>query len=335
METEVLEPETALSLIPHDAPISRPPQEILDGAIEAATALKNVISRKKKPVIFRGEQYLQYEDWQTIGGFFGCSVATGDAEPTELDGVRGFKARARIIDANGIEVSAAEAFCFKDEDNWKLKPLFQLASMAQTRAGAKALRNKFAWVAVLAGYSPTPAEEMVSEETEQASDVPPCPGCSGPMWDNRTTKTGKQPDFKCKDKGCNKAIWLPKTEGFGNEQELRDSLFGQAEKLLAGLPEDKRKDALGRLVLLSTPEMEKKIQELADNKRKKSPSLPTTDITDALREDLREVKLREIRRDAKPENIDKFLAEHFKGLTLDELGDDELQVVYEEMVVPF
>lgn len=39
-------------------------------------------------------------------------------------------------------------------------PLFQIASMAQTRACAKALRNVFAWVAVLAGVKPTPAEEL-------------------------------------------------------------------------------------------------------------------------------------------------------------------------------
>jgi len=34
--------------------------------------------------------------------------------------------------------------------------------MAQTRACAKALRNVLAWVVVLAGYAPTPAEEMDS-----------------------------------------------------------------------------------------------------------------------------------------------------------------------------
>ena len=37
--------------------------------------------------------------------------------------------------------------------------------MAQTRAGAKAFRNRLAWVAVLAGYRPTPAEEMVDVES--------------------------------------------------------------------------------------------------------------------------------------------------------------------------
>ena len=51
----------------------------------------------------------------------------------------------------------------QDESNWSSKPLFQLKSMAQTRACAKALRNVLAWVVVLAGYTPAPAEEMESD----------------------------------------------------------------------------------------------------------------------------------------------------------------------------
>jgi hypothetical protein len=46
-----------------------------------------------------------------------------------------------------------------------------------------------------------------------AGDVPPCPACNGPMWDNRTdpkagVNGGKRPDLKCKDKDCDTAIWL-------------------------------------------------------------------------------------------------------------------------------
>jgi hypothetical protein len=44
-------------------------------------------------------------------------------------------------------------------------PAFQRRSMAQTRAGAKALRNLFARIVVLAGYRPTPAEELPVERT--------------------------------------------------------------------------------------------------------------------------------------------------------------------------
>lgn len=52
-------------------------------------------------------------------------------------------------------------------------PLFQLRSMAQTRACGKALSNLFKWVVVLAGYKPTPAEEMIGRiDGEQNSSVP-------------------------------------------------------------------------------------------------------------------------------------------------------------------
>lgn len=43
-------------------------------------------------------------------------------------------------------------------------PLFQLRSMAQTRACAKALRNVLSWIFVLAGFKPGVAEEMIGYE---------------------------------------------------------------------------------------------------------------------------------------------------------------------------
>jgi len=37
---------------------------------------------------------------------------------------------------------------------------------------------------------------------------PECPVCVGPMWDNRRDKKNpKSPDWKCKDKSCDGAIW--------------------------------------------------------------------------------------------------------------------------------
>jgi hypothetical protein len=79
----------------------------------------------------------------------------------EIFGVKGARARAEVIDLKtGQVVGGAEAYCMRDEESWKEKPWYQLASMAQTRAGAKALRNVLAWVVVLAGYKPTPAEEL-------------------------------------------------------------------------------------------------------------------------------------------------------------------------------
>lgn len=74
------------------------------------------------------------------------------------------------------------------------------------------------------------AERPASQPTEhrQAAPVeasssgsrndPPCPICSGAMWDNRPgkadgTRSPKAPDFKCKDKACEGVIWPPRSGG--------------------------------------------------------------------------------------------------------------------------
>ncbi|HPD58328.1 MAG TPA: hypothetical protein PKW17_13880 [Smithellaceae bacterium] len=154
--------ENALQVIEpnQDVAILRPPEIVLAEAQKAARALADIVSKKKRPVIMNGEQYLEFEDWQTVGRFYGVTAKITTTDFIDLGGVHGFMARAVALRADGMEISAAEAMCLNDEKNWKDKPLFQLRSMAQTRACAKALRNVLAWVVVLAGYKPTPAEEM-------------------------------------------------------------------------------------------------------------------------------------------------------------------------------
>lgn len=77
-------------------------------------------------------------------------------------------------------------------------PLFQLRSMAQTRACAKALRNALAWVVVLAGYKATPAEEldgMTDKETGKAphADKPADPAThKTPQRKSETALTPEQ-----------------------------------------------------------------------------------------------------------------------------------------------
>lgn len=156
MENELAVYETREDLI-----MARPPEIVLKEAMEAARALGDIVSKKKKPVIMNGEQYLEFEDWQTVGRFYGITAKEdGDAETVEIGGAIGFKASSVALRIDGAVISRATAYCMNDEPNWKTKPLFQLASMAQTRANSKALRNVLAWVVVLAGYRPTPAEEM-------------------------------------------------------------------------------------------------------------------------------------------------------------------------------
>lgn len=150
------------------------PEDLLVAASEAAKALERVIKlNERPPIMFNGKRYLEFHHWQTIGKFYHVTVKTYGAEPVEVGGIPGFKAKAEAIDEEtGKVVGSAEAYCLRDEPNWKSKPTFQLASMAQTRAASKALSNKFRFVAIVAGYEGTPSEEMTGTESQKQIVMP-------------------------------------------------------------------------------------------------------------------------------------------------------------------
>lgn len=172
-----------------DLIMAREPQIILEEARKAAKALDDVISRKKNKVIINNEQYLEFEDWLTVARFYGISTKIVSTNPISFENIMGFEARAvAILVKTGEEISAAEAMCLNDEKNWKDKPLFMLRSMAQTRACAKVLRNVLAWVVVLAGYKPTPAEEM--------NGIAKAKGPTIPMPQEKKPESEKPQDMK-------------------------------------------------------------------------------------------------------------------------------------------
>lgn len=182
----------------------RKPEQVLAEASEAAAALVKVVSMKKNPVKFNNEIYLEFEDWQTVSKFYGCTTKIVSTNLVDFDGVRGFEATAVVLDRHQNEIGRVDSMCLSDEKNWgdvpeyewvneldgngkkiwvegkngkkgyykgekkeigrSPKPLFQLRSMAQTRAQVKALRSIFSWVVVMAGYQPTPAEELTGNE---------------------------------------------------------------------------------------------------------------------------------------------------------------------------
>jgi hypothetical protein len=140
--------------------LQRAPEEVLREATLAAQALADVIESNPHKVVINGKTFLTYEDWLTVARFFGITVAARATDYIEQGRARGYECHAEAIRADGQVISAAQAMCMDDEQKWSDKPLYQLRSMAQTRAQAKALRNVLAWVVRLKGYSPTPAEEM-------------------------------------------------------------------------------------------------------------------------------------------------------------------------------
>jgi len=185
------------------ATMDNAPAIVLAEAQKAAAALHDVIKRKPKPVTINGETYLEYEDWATVGRFYGVTAGLeSDPEYVEIGEAKGFKATAVAL-RGGQVISRATAFCLDDEERWAKAPTYQVASMAQTRANAKVLRNVLSWVAVLAGYKPTPAEEMDGVRATQHQAPPaqtnkfPCPKCGRLSWPSKFPK-GKKTHF-CSD----------------------------------------------------------------------------------------------------------------------------------------
>lgn len=187
-----------------DLEIGRAPDVVLAEATKAAKALEQVIQQKPRPVVIHGKTYLEFEDWQTVGRFYGITAKVVKAEPVEINGVVGFEAQADAIHvATGRVVSSAVSMCLNDEDKWKGRPLFMLRSMAQTRACGKCLRNVLSWVVVLAGFAATPAEEMDGVASDNAppkgqaksngkkADTKPAPGLISPAQAKRFYAMGK------------------------------------------------------------------------------------------------------------------------------------------------
>ena len=210
------------SLVTIDLVTRRDPAVVLEEARKAAIAIKSVIDAKPDKVMMNGQTYLEFEDWQTLGRFYGLSVEIEGTKPVEFGGVHGWEASAVVkMVATGETISRAEAMCLNDEEKWRARPkyewqyvlkdgstqaddpgrehivweerrdgkgkapkkkkvlvgeeavpMFQLRSMAQTRAGAKAFRNVLSWVVVLAGYKPTPAEELDGMGAERVANTP-------------------------------------------------------------------------------------------------------------------------------------------------------------------
>jgi hypothetical protein len=160
------ESDKLIPVEPKDSLVTiRDPNKVLKEAIKAAEALKKVIDAKPHKIILNGETYLENEDWLTVARFYGVTsrirstkyVTFGEGEFA----VRGFEAIAEaFLVERGEVISMAESMCLNDEKTWGSKPLFQLRSMAQTRASSRVLRQVLGWVVVLAGYKATPAEEM-------------------------------------------------------------------------------------------------------------------------------------------------------------------------------
>lgn len=87
---------------------------------------------------------------------------------------------------------------------------------------------------------PAPASTTTVPAQPGDNLVPTCPGCDGDMYDNRPKKrsgafSSKAPDWKCKDKSCDKVWWTHadavKAQGVPAGEKFRGAIDNQDDDL--------------------------------------------------------------------------------------------------------
>ena len=103
------------------------------------------------------QEYVTVEGWETLGTMLGCTPYVEEVVELPMDKPKfGFKATVSIRKGDMI-LSRASAVAERNNMQGDRPSVY---SMAQTRALGKAYRMALGWIIKMAGYEPTPAEEM-------------------------------------------------------------------------------------------------------------------------------------------------------------------------------
>lgn len=213
---------------------------LVDVAREIANALADVIEHQRLAVGIQGRKYVKVEGWTTLAVMLG--VVAREVQTTEADGI--YTATVELVRMNdGACISRASAECGSDDELdrygkpiWSARPRYARRSMAQTRATGKACRLAFSWIMALAGYEPTPAEEM--PDTRQDERPEPQQQASGLAAKDRliTDNQRKLLEVKINEHKLNREgvkTWIFRRFG---AQEFRALTRAQLDELLTQLP---------------------------------------------------------------------------------------------------
>jgi hypothetical protein len=146
------------------------PGEVISRAQEQSSALMDIVETQKLYHVIKGKKYLMVEAWQLLAAFNGLNIVVESTQRIKKDDAEGWEAKCSIYNSEGRKVGAGEAECLNSEKNWANRDDYMLRSMAQTRAVSKACRTILSFVVVLAGYEPTPYDEMSGVGNDNASD---------------------------------------------------------------------------------------------------------------------------------------------------------------------
>ncbi|MEI2774329.1 MAG: hypothetical protein V9G98_27755 [Candidatus Competibacter sp.] len=192
---------------------------LVQGAREMAGALADVIERQHLATVIQGRKHVNVEGWTTLAVMLG--VVAREVQTVETEGI--YTAVVELVRmSDGVCISRASAEC-GDEPPWNKRPRYARRSMAQTRATGKACRLAFSWIMALAGYEPTPAEEM--PDAQKSDDDPLITDAQHKMLEARVSELGLNREGV--------KTWTARRFGVEHFQGLNRQQFGE---LLAQLP---------------------------------------------------------------------------------------------------
>lgn len=157
--------ETKSITVPTESIDLTSPQQL----VEFATTLKKFIVEQKLYTTIQGKNYVHVEGWEFAGAATGVMPRITKVIDKSNDQEIKYKARVELVRlSTDMIVGSGEAICSNLEAGMRnkdgsSKAEYAIASMAQTRAIGKAYRNTLAWLMKMAGYEPTPAEEMTTQ----------------------------------------------------------------------------------------------------------------------------------------------------------------------------
>jgi hypothetical protein len=147
------------------------PEQMVAMASRLATTLRAIVDKQHLYATISGKKYPQVEAWMTIGRMDNV-VAQEESVTRQEDG--SFVASVILVRlSDGSIVGRASAMCGSPDDRpWNGRAEYNRRSMAVTRATSRAFRMQYSWIMALAGYEPTPAEEMPAHEDHPAAVAP-------------------------------------------------------------------------------------------------------------------------------------------------------------------
>lgn len=234
------------------------PGALVAGASEMATTLAGVIDSQKLYSMIQGRKHVRVEGWTTLAVMLGCTAreVANEAQP---DG--SFVATVELVRmSDGVVVARATAECGMDEPTWASRARYARRSMAATRATGKACRLAFSWIMALAGYDPTPLEEMPQDHprdvTPQRAPAPKAPtqaatgdAISDPQRKRLlaiTYELGEAAGLK-RDQIESEVKAVMGRHGYASTKDIKrvdyDAIVGEASTVLRGYAEPQSDDA--------------------------------------------------------------------------------------------